>query len=35
MNKVRARITEIKRRKMKANNIITVKDLFTQKKTAL
>ncbi len=35
MNKVRARITEIKKIKIKINNVITMKDLFTQKKTAL
>ncbi len=35
MNRVRVRITEIKKRKIKISNVITVKDLFTQKKTAL
>ncbi len=35
MNEVRARITEIKKRRMKVSNVITVKDLFIQKKTAL
>ncbi len=35
MNRVRARMTEIKRKRMKINNVITVKDLLTQKKTAL
>jgi hypothetical protein len=32
MNEVRARITEIKKRKMKTNNAITVKDLFTMRR---
>jgi len=35
MNRVRVRITEIKRRRMKISNVVIMKDLFTQKKITL
>jgi len=33
MNEVKAKIIEIKEKRMKTNNTITVKDLFTMRRT--